>query len=52
MNIILNVTKGVVAKEESFFYRAFGRNEKEFLELLTMPDEFIGTEIFSMLILI
>ena len=41
MNIILNVTKGVVAKERDFFYEAFGSNEKEFIEILTMPNEFI-----------
>lgn len=41
MNVILNVTSGIVAKEEDFFLRAFGNSEKEFLEILTMPDEFI-----------
>ena len=41
MNVILNVTSGIVAKEEDFFLRAFGRNEDEFKEILTMPDEFI-----------
>lgn len=41
MNVILNVTSGIVAKEEDFFLRAYGNNEKEFLEILTMPDEFI-----------
>ena len=41
INVILNVTSGVVAKEEDFFLRAFGQNEKEFLEILAMPDEFI-----------
>lgn len=41
INVILNVTSGVVAKEEDFFLRAFGNNEEEFLEILTMPDEFI-----------
>lgn len=41
MNVILNVTSGVVPKEEDFFLRAFGSSEKEFLEILTMPDEFI-----------
>jgi hypothetical protein len=41
INIILNVTNGVVAKEADFFYRAFGHSELEFLEILKMPDEFI-----------
>lgn len=41
MNVILNVTAGVVAKEKDFFVRAFGHTSKEFLEILTMPDDFI-----------
>lgn len=41
MNVILNVTKGVVAKEEDFFYRAFGNDKSEFIRILTMPDDFI-----------
>lgn len=41
INIILNVTKGVVAKEADFFYEAFGSNVEEYFEILTMPDEFI-----------
>jgi hypothetical protein len=41
VNVILNVTKGVVAKEKDFFIRAFGRSEDEFIEILTMPDDFI-----------
>lgn len=41
VNVVLNVTKGVVAKEKDFFYKAFGSNKKEFLEILTMPSEFI-----------
>ena len=41
INVILNVTKGVVAKEEDFFVRAFGHDESEFIEILTMPDDFI-----------
>lgn len=46
MNVILNVTSGVVAKEEDFFAKAFGNNEQEFKEILTMPDEFIRYRIF------
>lgn len=41
MNVILNVTSGIVAKEEDFFLRAFGGSKEEFLEILAMPDEFI-----------
>jgi len=41
VNVIINVTKGVVAKERDFFEEAFGKNENEFLEILAMPDEFI-----------
>lgn len=41
MNVILNVTKGVVMKEEDFFGRAYGHSEEEFLKILTMPSEFI-----------
>ena len=46
MNVILNVTKGVVAKEKDFFERAFGKDEKEFVKILTMPDEFIRNRAF------
>lgn len=41
INIILNVTSGVVAKERDFFERAFGKNPDEFVEILSMPDDFI-----------
>lgn len=41
INVILNVTNGIVAKEKEFFIRAFGQNEAEFLEILTMPADFI-----------
>ncbi len=41
INVILNVTKGVVAKEKDFFYEAFGSNKKKFIEILTMPNQFI-----------
>ena len=41
IGVIINVTKGVVAKEKDFFYEAFGRDKKEFLETLMMPSEFI-----------
>lgn len=41
INVILNVTSGVVPKEEDLFFRAFGKDINEFLEILIMPDEFI-----------
>lgn len=41
INVILNVTSGVVAKEEDFFLRAYGASSSEFLEILAMPDDFI-----------
>lgn len=41
INVILNVTSGVVAKEKDFFFRAFGQNTEEYLEILSMPDDFI-----------
>lgn len=41
INVILNVTSGVVAKEKDFFLRAYGKTEFEFIEILTMPDDFI-----------
>lgn len=34
---ILNVSKGVFSGSKSFFERAFGKNEEEFLEILSMP---------------
>ena len=41
LNVILNVTKGIVARERDFFYEAFGKSANEFIEILTMPDELI-----------
>lgn len=38
---ILNVTKGVVAKEIDFFERAFGKNIEEYREIMTMPRDFV-----------
>jgi len=38
---ILNVTKGIVAEGEEFFYKAFGSNVDEFLLLLSMPRDFV-----------
>lgn len=41
MNVILNVTKGVVMGEDDFFYRAYGNSPEGFLKVLAMPTEFI-----------
>ena len=38
---ILNVNHGMVATGFDFFYRAYGKNELEFIELLTMPKKFV-----------
>ena len=46
INVIINVTNGVVAKEKDFFREAFGSNVEEFLEILSMPDEFIRFRSF------
>ena len=46
INVIINVTSGVVAKELDFFLRAFGASEEEYIEILTMPDDFIRYRSF------
>jgi len=46
INVIINVTNGIVAKEKDFFIEAFGSNVEEFLEILSMPDEFIRFRFF------
>ena len=46
VNVIINVTNGVVAKEKEFFIEAFGSNVAEFLEILSMPDQFIRFRVF------
>ncbi|TAL33999.1 MAG: cobalamin-binding domain-containing protein [Spirochaetes bacterium] len=38
---ILNVLKGAVMPREDFFYRAFGESEKEFREILYMPESIL-----------
>ena len=38
---ILNSTHGKIGRGRTFFFKAFGRNEKEFEELLRMPEAFI-----------
>jgi hypothetical protein len=41
ISAILLVTKGIVARGDSFFYRAFGSTREEFSEILAMPRDFI-----------
>lgn len=41
ISAILQVTKGVVAAGSSFFFKAFGNDIDEYLEILAMPREFI-----------
>ena len=41
ISAILQVTKGVVAADSSFFYKAFGNNLEEYHEILAMPRELI-----------
>lgn len=43
---ILNATKGKIGRGVSFFEKAFGRNENEFMELLIMPETFILFRFF------
>jgi len=38
---ILNVLKGTVMTSEDFFYRAFGQNQKKFIENLHMPEKIL-----------
>lgn len=38
---VLNCTKGQIGRGKSFFYKAFGKDEAEFQELLEMPECFI-----------
>lgn len=38
---ILNVTRGVVAKEKDFFMKAYGRSGEEFRRIILMPTIFI-----------
>lgn len=43
---ILNATKGKIGRGVSFFEKAFGKNEEEFMELLIMPETFIIFRLF------
>ena len=43
---ILNATKGKIGRGVSFFEKAFGRNEDEYMELLMMPETFLLFRFF------
>lgn len=43
---ILNATKGKIGRGMSFFEKAFGKNEKEFMKLLMMPETFLLFRFF------
>ena len=43
---VLNSTKGMIGRGTTYFYKAFGQNEDEFLSLLEMPDTFIIYRFF------
>ena len=43
---ILNATKGKIGRGGSFFEKAFGRNEEEYMELLIMPETFLLFRFF------
>lgn len=38
---ILNATRGVVGVKKKFFLRAFGEDAQQFIELISMPEEYI-----------
>jgi len=41
IHAILNVTKGIVARNRGFFDEAFGKNLNEYFEILSMPRDFV-----------
>lgn len=43
---ILNATKGKIGRGKTFFEKAFGKNEDEFMELLLMPETFLLYRFF------
>lgn len=43
---ILNSTKGKIGRGKSFFYKAFGKDENEFMMILEMPESFIIYRLF------
>lgn len=46
VQVMLNATKGKVGRGKQFFEKAFGRDEKEFMELLIMPETFLLYRLF------
>lgn len=46
IQVILNATKGKIGKGKSFFNKAFGKDESEFMKLLYMPEIFILYRFF------
>lgn len=46
VQVILNATKGKIGKGKSFFYKAFGFNEDEYLEFLYMPETYLLYRFF------
>jgi hypothetical protein len=38
---VLNSTKGKIGRGRTFFFKAFGRTEDEFLDMVNMPESFI-----------
>lgn len=43
---ILNCTKGMIGRGTQYFYKAFGKDEKEYMTLLEMPDTYIIYRFF------
>lgn len=43
---VLNATKGKIGRGVSFFEKAFGRTEEEYMELLIMPETFLLFRFF------
>lgn len=43
---ILNATKGKIGRGKSFFEKAFGKNEEEYMKLLIMPETFLLYRFF------
>lgn len=43
---ILNATKGKIGRGVSFFEKAFGKNEEEYMKLLIMPETFLLFRFF------
>ena len=43
---VLNVTKGCIGRGKTFFYRAFGKTEDEYMDILIMPDTLILYRFF------